>query len=62
MQFKLGLESISLGPEDRFYMHNTVICPVGVFEKLAKSAELKTHYRNVNGKGRMALHILEAAA
>jgi uncharacterized SAM-dependent methyltransferase len=61
MQFKLGLESVSLGPQDRFYMHNTVICPVGVFEELARSAELKTYYRHVNNKGRMALHILEAA-
>ncbi len=62
MRFKLGGESITLEPKDRLYMHNTVICPVSMFEELARTAGLKTCYRKINEKGRMALHILEPAA
>ncbi len=62
MQFKLGGETVTLGPKDRLYMHNTFISPVHTFEELATSAGLKVCYRNINEKGRMALHILEPSA
>lgn len=58
MNFKLGAETHSLGLSDRLFMHNTVICPVSVFQKLYEDAGLHCYYHCSNSKGRMALHIL----
>jgi len=61
MSFKLGGEAFSIRPNDTFYCHNTVIYPMQEFSQLTQKAGLHTFSRQVNDKGRMALHGLELA-
>jgi uncharacterized SAM-dependent methyltransferase len=60
MTFELDGEVISLKPEDRLYLHNTIVCPESVFERMTGTAGFSSIYKRLNEKRRMALHILEA--
>jgi uncharacterized SAM-dependent methyltransferase len=60
MTFEIDGEVISLKPEDRLYMHNTIVYPESVFESMTRAAGFSSIYKRVNDKKRMALHILEA--
>jgi uncharacterized SAM-dependent methyltransferase len=62
MQFSLGNETLRLRPEDRLYMHNTVIYPVSVFKELTREAKFEVCYCRINDTARMAFYILEPSA